>query len=190
MYEDRIRRPALMNKVMSAEQAALLFKDGMTVGMSGFTRAGDAKALPLALVERTRQSPLHLTLLTGASLGNDSDGLMANAGVVARRMPFQDDAALRRNEGKLSADGPLVVETGAHTGRSAQDKFIVRDAETENSVWWCKSNKAMEPQHFAALKADFMKALRDKGLPLPARPAGAPPEPSTLARPVPLARRW
>jgi acyl-CoA hydrolase len=52
MYEDRIRRPALMNKVMTAEQAALLFKDGMTVGMSGFTRAGDAKALPLALVER------------------------------------------------------------------------------------------------------------------------------------------
>jgi succinyl-CoA:acetate CoA-transferase len=51
MYEDRIRRPALMNKVMTAEQAALLFKDGMTVGMSGFTRAGDAKALP-ALVER------------------------------------------------------------------------------------------------------------------------------------------
>ena len=42
------------------------------------------------------------------------------------------DAAVRRGEGKLSADGPLVVETGQHTGRSAQDKFIVRDAETED----------------------------------------------------------
>ena len=96
MFKDRIRLPALMDKVVSSHQAAALFRDGMTVGMSGFTRAGDAKAIPLALVERARQAPLNLTLITGASLGNDSDGLMANAGVVARRMPFQSDAALRR----------------------------------------------------------------------------------------------
>jgi phosphoenolpyruvate carboxykinase (ATP) len=44
--------------------------------------------------------------------------------------------AVRRGEGKLSKDGPLVVATGKHTGRSAKDKFIVRDAETENTVWW------------------------------------------------------
>ncbi|MCU6452646.1 phosphoenolpyruvate carboxykinase [Sphingomonas sp. A2-49] len=72
------------------------------------------------------------------------------------------EAAVARGEGKLSADGPLVVETGQHTGRSAQDKFIVRDAETESSVWWGKSNKGMSPEHFAALKADFLSALRDK----------------------------
>ncbi len=71
-------------------------------------------------------------------------------------------AAISRGEGKLSADGPLVVETGAHTGRSAQDKFIVRDAETENNVWWGKSNKAMSPEHFAALKTDFLTALKGK----------------------------
>jgi len=113
MYEDRIRRPALRDKIMSAEQAARLFKNGMTVGMSGFTRAGDAKALPLALVERARTSPLNLTLLTGASLGNDSDGLMANAGVVARRMPFQSDAALRRkiNSGEVMFIDQHLSET-------------------------------------------------------------------------------
>ena len=72
------------------------------------------------------------------------------------------EAAVARSEGKLSADGPLVVETGAHTGRSAQDKFIVRDAETETTVWWGKSNKAMDPEHFAALKADFLPALHGK----------------------------
>jgi phosphoenolpyruvate carboxykinase (ATP) len=72
------------------------------------------------------------------------------------------EAAVARNEGKLSADGPLVVETGQHTGRSAQDKFIVRDAETEASVWWGKSNKAMTPDHFATLKEDFLTALRAK----------------------------
>src|SRR3546814_13056949 len=58
--------------------------------------------------------------------------------------------------------GPLVVATGKHTGRSANDKSIVRDAETENSVWWGKTNKGMTPEHFAALKEDFLKALAGK----------------------------
>ncbi len=113
MYEDRIRRPALMEKLMTAQQAARLFRNGMTVGMSGFTRAGDAKALPLALVERSRQEALQLTLVTGASLGNDSDGLMASAGVVARRMPFQSDAALRRkiNNGEVMFIDQHLSET-------------------------------------------------------------------------------
>ena len=67
--------------------------------------------------------------------------------------------AIRRGEGKLAAEGPLVVATGKHTGRSAKDKFIVRDAETETSVWWGKTNQAMAPEHFAALKADFLAEL-------------------------------
>ncbi len=69
--------------------------------------------------------------------------------------------AVKNGEGVLSKDGPLVVETGKHTGRSAKDKYIVRDAETENTVWWDNSN-AMSPEHFAALKADFLAALAQK----------------------------
>ena len=72
------------------------------------------------------------------------------------------EQAIARGEGHLAADGPLVVQTGKHTGRSAQDKFIVRDAETEATVWWGKSNKAMDPAHFASLKADFLAAVADK----------------------------
>jgi phosphoenolpyruvate carboxykinase (ATP) len=72
------------------------------------------------------------------------------------------EEAVRNGEGVLAKDGPLVVETGMHTGRSAQDKFIVRDAETENTVWWGNVNKAMAPEHFAALKEDFLAALADK----------------------------
>jgi phosphoenolpyruvate carboxykinase (ATP) len=72
------------------------------------------------------------------------------------------EAAIARGEGQLAADGPLVVATGKHTGRSAQDKFIVRDATTEGTIWWGKTNKGMTPEHFAALKADFMAALADK----------------------------
>ena len=70
--------------------------------------------------------------------------------------------AIQRGEGRMAKDGPLVVETGKHTGRSAKDKFIVRDAETENSVWWGSTNVGMTPEHFAALKADFLVALGTK----------------------------
>jgi len=70
--------------------------------------------------------------------------------------------AIRNGEGRLAKDGPLVVETGQHTGRSARDKFIVRDATTENSVWWGKTNISMTPEHFAALKADFLAALGER----------------------------
>ncbi len=70
--------------------------------------------------------------------------------------------AVRRGEGLLAKDGPLVVKTGKHTGRSAQDKFTVRDATTEDTVWWGKSNKPMDPGAFANLKADFLSALAEK----------------------------
>ncbi len=71
------------------------------------------------------------------------------------------EQAVTRGEGILAKDGPLVVKTGKHTGRSAKDKFIVRDSETENNIWW-DNNASMTPAHFAALKEDFLKALGEK----------------------------
>ena len=73
MYRDRIRLNSLWDRVMSPEEAALMIRDGMVVGMSGFTRAGDCKEVPFALAERARTEPLKITLMTGASLGNDID---------------------------------------------------------------------------------------------------------------------
>jgi phosphoenolpyruvate carboxykinase (ATP) len=70
--------------------------------------------------------------------------------------------AVRRGEGRLARHGPLVVATGKHTGRSAKDKFIVRDAATEDTVWWGKTNKGMTPEHFAAVKADFLAELAQR----------------------------
>lgn len=103
MHPERIRLARLRNKVMSAEDAAVLIRDGMTVGMSGFTRAGDCKAVPFALAERAKQHPLQITLMTGASLGHDADKVLSDAGVTARRLPFQVDAGLRRriNNGEV-----------------------------------------------------------------------------------------
>jgi phosphoenolpyruvate carboxykinase (ATP) len=71
------------------------------------------------------------------------------------------EQAVCRGEGVLAKDGPLVVTTGKHTGRSAKDKFIVRDAETESTIWW-DNNKSMSSEHFAALKADFLATVADK----------------------------
>jgi succinyl-CoA:acetate CoA-transferase len=103
MYRERIRLPSLMSKVMSAADAASFIKDGMTVGMSGFTRAGEAKAVPQALAERAKTTPLKISLMTGASLGNDLDKQLTEAGVLSRRMPFQVDSTLRKaiNDGTV-----------------------------------------------------------------------------------------
>ena len=69
--------------------------------------------------------------------------------------PALYEEAVRRGEGQVAANGPLVVRTGIHTGRSASDKFVVRDAQTESQVWW-DNNKAMSPAHFDALYTDMM----------------------------------
>ncbi|ABC22727.1 acetyl-CoA hydrolase/transferase family protein [Rhodospirillum rubrum] len=113
MYRDRIRHPSLFGKVVSAEEAASLIKDGMTVGMSGFTRSGEAKAVPFALAERAKTDPLKITLLTGASLGNDLDKTLVEAGVLARRLPFQADPALRKaiNRGEVMFIDQHLSET-------------------------------------------------------------------------------
>ncbi|MCS0497036.1 acetyl-CoA hydrolase/transferase family protein [Ancylobacter sp. MQZ15Z-1] len=113
MHRDRIRLPALLDKVVSAEAAAAYIRDGMTVGMSGFTRAGEAKAVPMALAERAKTEPMKITLITGASLGNDLDKQMAEAHLLSRRIPFQSDPALRReiNDGEVMFVDQHLSET-------------------------------------------------------------------------------
>ena len=65
------------------------------------------------------------------------------------------EAAVRRGEGRLASTGAFVAETGAHTGRSAQDKFVVRDTGTEKAVWW-DNNMAISPAQFDLLLQDFL----------------------------------
>lgn len=107
MYSDRIRLAPMREKIVTAEAAAALFRDGMVVGMSGFTRAGDCKSVPHALAQRAQQEPLRITLLTGASLGHDTDKALAESGVLARRLPFQVDTTLRR---KINAGEVMFID--------------------------------------------------------------------------------
>ncbi|MCO4317281.1 phosphoenolpyruvate carboxykinase [Phyllobacterium sp. 21LDTY02-6] len=73
------------------------------------------------------------------------------------------EETLRRGEAVLTAQGALVARTGQHTGRSPKDKFVVRDASTENSIWW-DNNAAMSPEAFDLLYADFMEQAKGKDL--------------------------
>ena len=68
------------------------------------------------------------------------------------------ETAVANGEARVAKGGALVVETGQHTGRSAKDKFTVRDELTENTVWW-DNNAAMTPAHFDALWTDFKAHL-------------------------------
>lgn len=113
MLEDRIRNSSLQDKVVTPSEAAALIKDGMTIGMSGFTRAGDAKAVPVAMAAQAKGTPFKITLLTGASLGHDVDKILTEAGVLARRMPFQVDRTLRAaiNRGEVMFIDQHLSET-------------------------------------------------------------------------------
>ena len=68
------------------------------------------------------------------------------------------ETSLANGEARVATGGALVVETGQHTGRSAKDKFTVRDATTEKTVWW-DNNASMTPEHFDVLLEDFKTHL-------------------------------
>ncbi|WP_413578382.1 acetyl-CoA hydrolase/transferase family protein [Bdellovibrio sp. HCB290] len=114
MHHDRIAEK-FRKKIISADQAAALIKDGMVVGASGFTKAGDAKATLMALAERAKSHPLKINLMTGASLGHNLDGRLAEAGVIARRMPFQADPILRK---KINSGEVMFMDQ--HLGETAE----------------------------------------------------------------------
>lgn len=92
---------------MTAEEAAQLIQDGMVVGSSGFTKAGDSKVVLPALAERAKKENVKITLMTGASLGHDTDGKLAEAGALKKRMPFQVDRILRN---KINAGEVLFID--------------------------------------------------------------------------------
>ncbi|MEK3979544.1 acetyl-CoA hydrolase/transferase family protein [Psychrobacillus sp. FSL K6-2836] len=104
---NRIKDTNLHSLVVGAEEAASWIQHGMTLGLSGFTRAGDAKAVPLALVERAANESFKVNIFTGASLGSDIDKLLSEAGIVQKRLPFQADATMRKH---INAGDHLFVD--------------------------------------------------------------------------------
>jgi succinyl-CoA:acetate CoA-transferase len=103
MPTDRIKVPELLSKIMDAGTAAAFIQNDMVVGASGFTKAGDSKVVLPAFAERAKAEKIKITLMTGASLGHGTDGKLAAAGALKKRMPFQVDRILRDkiNEGEV-----------------------------------------------------------------------------------------
>jgi phosphoenolpyruvate carboxykinase (ATP) len=78
---------------------------------------------------------------------------LSNLNQVYWNLPIEAlyEEAVFRREGKLSKDGPMLVSTGKHTGRSANDKFVVREPSTESHVWWGPYNRPFSPGKFDEL---------------------------------------
>jgi phosphoenolpyruvate carboxykinase (ATP) len=83
--------------------------------------------------------------------------------------------ALRREEGVLACGGPLVVDTGKHTGRSPDDKFVVREPGSEDRIWWGKVNQPLDEEHFDGLRAKVSSHLAGRDLYVVDAFAGADP---------------
>ncbi|MCT4619567.1 MAG: acetyl-CoA hydrolase/transferase family protein [Marinisporobacter sp.] len=96
-YGDRIRNKELASKITTAEELAGLINDGMVIGVSGFTPSGYPKAVPLALAERVKNTgeKMSVSVYSGASLGPEVDGAWAEAGIIAKRLPYQTNSTLR-----------------------------------------------------------------------------------------------
>ncbi|HEX9941637.1 MAG TPA: phosphoenolpyruvate carboxykinase (ATP) [Thermoanaerobaculia bacterium] len=87
-----------------------------------------------------------------SSFGLDEHGL---AGVRAAHWNLPAarlvEMAVLRGEAILAAEGPLVCETRPHTGRSPNDKFLVKDPAVDADVWWGEVNRPFERERFEAL---------------------------------------
>ncbi|MEH7121723.1 acetyl-CoA hydrolase/transferase family protein [Bacillus sp. JJ1503] len=110
---ERIKNTSLQDRVVTPEEAASWIQDGMTLGLSGFTRAGDVKAVPFALIERAKTENFKVNVYTGASLGSDVDKLFAEAGIINKRLPFQADPTMR--SGINQGDFLFVDQHLSHT---------------------------------------------------------------------------
>jgi phosphoenolpyruvate carboxykinase (ATP) len=74
------------------------------------------------------------------------------------------ERAIAADEGVIAAEGPLVVRTGPHTGRSPKDKFIVREPSSDAKVWWGEVNQPISEAHYDRLRARLVAYLADRDL--------------------------
>ena len=155
---DRVRYPHFNHLIMSAEQAAAMIPHGANVGMSGFTGAGYPKALPQAIAARAKAEhaqgrPYKINVWTGASTAAECDGVMAEAGALGQRLPFNTDPTARKaiNAGEIDFIdmhlshvaqhawfgflGPMNVAVVEVLGITADGLLIPSTAVGNNKTW-------------------------------------------------------
>lgn len=81
-----------------------------------------------------------------------------------------------RNEGKITKQGPVLVNTGKHSARAANDKFVVKEESTENKIWWGEYNRPITTEKFNQVLARVQAYCQDEELFVQDCYAGADPE--------------
>jgi phosphoenolpyruvate carboxykinase (ATP) len=78
---------------------------------------------------------------------------------VRANLPIAElyEHAIRDGEGQVAAEGPLVVRTGKHTGRSPKDKFIVREPGSDTKIWWGQVNRPISEANYERLRARLLE---------------------------------
>ncbi len=89
------------------------------------------------------------------------------------RSPALIEIVTQRGEGRLSEHGAVVVETGSHTGRAPNDKYIVREGESAEQIWWGTVNLEFKPAAFERLHAQVLDYLNERELFIQDAAAGA-----------------
>ncbi len=125
-----------------------------------------------------------------------SDFGLKNHGILNPRKVYWNlptgalyEEAIFRGEGRMAHHGPLVVLTGKHTGRSAADKYIVREQKTEEHVWWGEYNRPYNPENFNALLTRMQAFFQGRDVFVQDLYAGADPD-NTLPVRVITEKAW
>jgi phosphoenolpyruvate carboxykinase (ATP) len=115
------------------------------------------------IISYTPKGVFHMATLTQERFSLDQHGIY-NVNNVYWNLPtpLLYEEAIRRREARLSHLGPLVVRTGQYTGRSPNDKFIVREPSSEDQIWWGKVNRPMEESSFERLHLRLLAYLQGK----------------------------
>jgi phosphoenolpyruvate carboxykinase (ATP) len=94
----------------------------------------------------------------GAAQSRKADYNLSNHGIGSLRLAYWNlpteslfEESVFRGEGAIVAGGPFVVNTGRHTARSANDKFVVRESASDKNIWWGVYNRPFEPSKFEIL---------------------------------------
>jgi len=106
--------------------------------------------------------------LDPAGAGTDAAG--AAPPIIGRRVLVNlptaalVEHAVRAAEGVIAAEGPLVVRTGKHTGRSPEDKFVVDEPSSRDKIWWGSVNRPISEANYERLRARLLEYCADRDL--------------------------
>ncbi|MFN2636035.1 MAG: phosphoenolpyruvate carboxykinase (ATP) [Gemmatimonadaceae bacterium] len=110
----------------------------------------------------TEIKPLRTSVARESSIGLSKQGLRPRGEVHWNLLaPELFQAAARRNEGEFADMGPFVAITSPHTGRSPNDKFVVKEPQSSRDVDWGKVNQPLAPEKYELLLADVREYLNN-----------------------------